>query len=63
MKLNIRTKLIGGFLAVTAMMLIVIAIGWNGMNSMAAATDHIVHEALPEDQEVRDLQLQVALQG
>lgn len=30
---------------------------------MDAAADHIVHEQLPEDQEVRDLEFQLALQG
>ena len=62
MKLNIQTKLIGGFLAVVAMLLVVTAIAWNGLNSLDATVDHIVHEALPEDQEVRDLEFQLAFQ-
>ncbi|MCI0841390.1 MAG: MCP four helix bundle domain-containing protein, partial [Chloroflexi bacterium] len=62
MRLNVRTKLLGGFLVVIAMLLVVFGISWNGLTSMAAATDFIVHEALPEDQEVRDLELQLALQ-
>ena len=62
MKLNIQTKLIGGFLAVVAMLLVVTAIAWNGLNSLDATVDHIVHEALPEDQEVRDLEFELAFQ-
>ncbi|MCH7787256.1 MAG: MCP four helix bundle domain-containing protein, partial [Chloroflexi bacterium] len=62
MKLNIRTKLIGSFLVVVALLLVVAAISWNGLNQLDAAVDHIVHEALPEDEEVRDLELEVALQ-
>ena len=63
MKINIRTKLIGGFSVVVVMMVVVFAIGWNGLNSLNAAADHIVHEQLPEDQAIRDLELQLALQG
>jgi methyl-accepting chemotaxis protein len=63
MKMNIRTKLIGGFVIVIAMMVGVFAIGWNGLNSLDAAADHIVHEQLPEDIAIRDLELQLALQG
>ncbi len=55
MKLNIQTKLIGGFLAVVAMLLVVTVIAWNGLNQLDAAVDHIVHEALPEEQEIKDL--------
>ena len=62
MKLNIRAKLIGSFLVVVALMLVVAAISWNGLNQLDAAVDHIVHEALPEDEEVRDLQFQLAFQ-
>ena len=40
MKLNIRTKLIGGFLAVVGLLLVVSIIGWNGLSSVNAATDH-----------------------
>ena len=63
MKLNIKTKLIGGFLAVVGLLVLVAVIGWNGLSAVNAATDHIVHEQLPEDKQLRDLQLQVALQG
>ena len=63
MKINIRTKLIGGFAVVVVMMVVVFAIGWNGLNSLNAAADHIVHEQLPEDAAIRDLELQLALQG
>ena len=63
MKMNIRTKMIGGFLVVLALLLVVAIIGYNGLNNMAAATDHIVHEALPEVEEVKDLEFQLALQA
>ena len=63
MKLNIKTKLIGGFLAVVGLLALVAVIGWNGLSAVNAATDHIVHEQLPEDQQLRDLEFQVALQG
>lgn len=62
MKLNIQTKLIGGFVVVIALMLVVFGIGWNGLNQLDAAADHIVHEALPEDTAVKDLEFQLALQ-
>ena len=62
MRFNIRTKMIGGFLVVLALLLVVAIIGYNGLNNMAAATDHIVHEALPEVEEVKDLEFQLALQ-
>ena len=54
MRLNIRAKMIGGFLVVIALLLVVAVISWNGLNQLDAAADHIVHEQLPEDQEVRD---------
>ncbi|MCZ6891046.1 MAG: HAMP domain-containing protein, partial [Chloroflexi bacterium] len=63
MRLNIRAKMIGGFLVVIALLLVVAVISWNGLNQLDAAADHIVHEQLPEDQEVRDLELQLALQA
>ena len=63
MKLNIKTKLIGGFLMVVGLLLVVAVVGWNGLSTLNAATDHIVHEQLPEDEQLRDLQFQVALQG
>ena len=63
MKLSIKTKLIGGFLVVVGLMVLVGVIGWNGLSTLNAATDHIVHEQLPEDEQLRDLQFQVALQG
>lgn len=63
MKMNIRTKLIGGFGLVIVMLVVVFGIGWNGLNSLDAAADEIVHEQLPKDVEIRDLQLQIALQG
>ena len=62
MKLNVRAKLIGGFLIVVAMLLVVFGISYNGLTSMAATTDHIVHESLPELEEVKDLEFQLALQ-
>ena len=63
MKLNIRTKLIGGFMVVIVLLLVVSAVSWNGLNTLNAATDHIVHEQLPEDEQLRDLEFQVAFQG
>lgn len=62
MKMNIRTKMIAGFLAVVALLVVVAIIGYIGLNNMAAATDHIVHEALPEEEEIKDLEFQLALQ-
>ncbi|MCH8868430.1 MAG: HAMP domain-containing protein [Chloroflexi bacterium] len=62
MRLNIRTKLIGGFLVVIAMLLVVSGISYNGLTSMAATTDHIVHESIPELVELKDLEFQLALQ-
>ena len=62
MKLNVRAKLIGGFLVVVAMLLVVFGISYNGLKSMAATTDHIVHESLPELEEVKDLEFELALQ-
>ena len=62
MKMNIRTKMIAGFLAVVALLVVVAIIGYIGLNNMAAATDHIVHESLPEEEEVKDLEFQLALQ-
>ena len=50
MKMNIRTKMIGGFLTVVALLVVVAIIGYIGLNNMAAATDHIVHESLPEEE-------------
>ena len=63
MKLNIRTKMLGGFLVVVGLLIVVFAIGWNGLNTLNSAADRIVHEQLPEDEAVRDLELQLALQG
>ena len=63
MNFNIRTKLLGGFLTILALLIVVAAISWNGLSSVNAATDHIVHEQLPEVQEVWDLELEIALQG
>ncbi|MCH8850092.1 MAG: HAMP domain-containing protein, partial [Chloroflexi bacterium] len=62
MRLGINAKLIGGFMIVVALLLVVAGVGWTGLNTLDAAADHIVHEQLPEDQEVRDLELQLALQ-
>ena len=63
MIINIKTKLIGGFVTVITLMVVVLAIGWNGLNSLGAAADHIVHERLPDDAAIRDLELQLAPQG
>ena len=63
MKLNIKTKLIGGFFMVVGLMVLVGVIGWYSLSTLNAATDHIVHEQLPQDAQLRDLEFQVALQG
>ena len=63
MKLNIKTKILGGFLTIIALLAVVSVIGWNGLNSLNDAVDQIVHEALPEDEEIRDLQFQIAVQS
>ena len=63
MKLKIKTKILGGFLAIIALLVAVSVISWNGLNSLDSAIDQIVHEALPEDQEIRDLEFQIAVQG
>ena len=62
MKLNVRTKLIGGFVVVVVMLLAVSGISYNGLTSMAATTDHIVHESLPEIMEVKELEFELAFQ-
>ena len=61
-KLNIRAKLFGGFMVVIVLLLVVFAISWRSLNNLNAATDRIVHEALPEDEEIRDLLFQLAIQ-
>ncbi len=61
MKLNIKVKLIGGFPVVVGLLLVVAVVGWNGLSSVNAATNQIVHEQLSEDQQLRDLKFQVAL--
>ena len=63
MNFSIRVKLIGGVLVVFALLITVFAISLNGLNQLDDAVDRIVHEALPEDEEVRDLELQLALQA
>ena len=63
MKLDIKTKILGGFLTIIALLVAVSVISWNGMNTLNSAMDQIGHEALPEDEEIRDLQFQIAVQG
>ena len=63
MRLNIKAKILGGFMAIIALLVVVAIISWNGLNSLDSAVDHIVHESLPEDQQVRDLEFQIAIQG
>ena len=47
MNLSVRTKLIAGFGLMIVLIGVVFAVGYNGMNNMAHATDIIVHEELP----------------
>ena len=44
MKLNIRTKLIGGFLIVVALLLAVFGVSFNGINTLANSADAILEE-------------------
>ena len=44
MKLNIRTKLIGGFLIVVALLLAVFGVAYNGLSTMGTAADTILDE-------------------
>ena len=62
MKLNIRTKLIGGFLVVVALLLVVSVISWHGLRSVNGATEDIALNQFPAHQVVRDLVLQAAFQ-
>ena len=59
---DIRVRLIGGVLVVFALLMAVFAISLNGLNQIGAAADRIVHEALPEDKEITDLEFQLAYQ-
>ena len=61
--MNIKTKLLGGFLAITALLVVVSAVSWNGLNSLNSELDHVVHEVLPEEREIGELEFEVALQG
>jgi len=63
MKLNIKAKILGGFFAIIALLVVVSAVSWNGLNSLDSSVDQIVHEALPKDEKVRDLEFQIAVQG
>lgn len=49
MKLNIRTKLIGGFLIVVALLLAVFGVSFNGLNTLGNSTDIILDEAQHAD--------------
>ncbi|MCH8191155.1 MAG: MCP four helix bundle domain-containing protein, partial [Chloroflexi bacterium] len=62
LKLNIRTKLIGAFLLVTALLLAVFGVGLNGLNALGSANDQIVHEALPENEAVAHIELLITEQ-
>ena len=57
MKLDIRTKLLGGFGLVIVLLIAVFVAGFVGLNSVASATDRIVHEELPKDIGVRELEV------
>ena len=61
--MNIKAKLLGGFLAMAVLIVVVSAVSWNDLNSVNSELTHIVHEALPEFEEVAVLELEVALQG
>jgi phosphoglycerate-specific signal transduction histidine kinase len=56
MKLNISAKLIGGFLIIVVLLVAAAGIGWNGSNRSDAAVGLIVHEQLPEEEEVSGTQ-------
>lgn len=62
MKLNIRVKMLSGFIGVIVLLVVVAVISYNGLNTLDAAVDHIVHESLPEVEEVADLKFELALQ-
>ncbi|MCH7554064.1 MAG: methyl-accepting chemotaxis protein [Chloroflexi bacterium] len=62
MRLNIKVKLMGGFLIVIALLLAVFGVGFQGLTSVGNATDVIVHEELPEDEGVRELELLITEQ-
>ena len=63
MKLNIKAKILGGFLTIIALLVAVSVISWNGLNTLGSTVDVIVHEALPEDNAVRNLEFEIAVQG
>ncbi len=56
MNLTIRAQLIGGFALAIALLIAVFGVSFWGMNSMASATDEIVHEDVPADIAVRQLE-------
>ncbi|MDA1035908.1 MAG: HAMP domain-containing methyl-accepting chemotaxis protein [Chloroflexi bacterium] len=62
-RLDIKTKLVGGFAIVTILLLVTTGVSWSALRSLRDASDVIVHERLPEVEEARDLELQVALQA
>ncbi|NQW19081.1 MAG: HAMP domain-containing protein [Chloroflexi bacterium] len=59
MKLDIRTKLLGGFGLVVALLVAVFVVGFMGLNSVGNATNKIVHEEMPQDIGVRELEVLV----
>ena len=49
MKMNIRTKLIGGFLIVVALLLVVFGVAYNGLNTVASGAEGIKKAAELDD--------------
>ncbi len=49
MRLTIKTKLIGGFLVVVAMLLVVFGVAYNGLTSMGNAADELADSASLDD--------------
>ena len=56
MNLSIRAQLIGGFSLIVVLLLAVFGVSFWGMNSMASASDEIVHVDVPADVAVRELE-------
>lgn len=49
MRLTIKTKLIGGFLVVVAMLLVVFGVAYDGLTSMGNAADDLADSASLDD--------------
>ena len=57
MNLSILAQLMGGFAIIVVLLIAVFGVSFMGMNSMAAATDEIVHTDVPADVSVRELEV------